>query len=112
MWDSDLLNNTIITDNILYYISSNNVQKLVKIVICSACINNIIQEVFGKKNKLGTYTILVDLKNNRKLIYASSNVYKIVWSTEKEFFLLIRDHKQILKKEVYTMNCYLSNKKI
>lgn len=87
--DSDLLNHTFITENILYYISDNIVKKLVKIIKCNGCLNNIIKNV-SDKNNLASYTILADLKNNGGLVYASHDVYKIVCSTEKEFFSLLR----------------------
>lgn len=48
------------------------------------------------------YTILVDLKNNGGLVYASHDVYKIVCSTEKEFSFLIGDSRtQIPKRGAY-----------
>jgi len=49
-----------IIDNILYYISGNIVRKLVKIIKCNGCIDNIIHNVFDNKSRLATYTILIE----------------------------------------------------
>jgi len=39
------------------------------------------------------YTILIDLKNNGSLIYASHDVYKIVCAIKTEFFIGTNNNK-------------------
>lgn len=75
--ESDLLNHTYIIENILYYICGNIVRKLVKRIKCNGCIDNIMKNVCDKKNTFASYTILVNLKNNGGLVYASHDVFKI-----------------------------------
>lgn len=96
--NSDL---TFVTNNVLYYISGFIVRKLLRIIECNTCINNIVS---NSKNILTAYTILVDLKNNGGLVYASQNVYKIVGTTEKEFAIVIGNNKRnIPKPDAYNL---------
>jgi len=41
------------------------------------------------RNNLSSYTILIDLKNNGSLVYASHDVYKIVCAIKTEFLMTI-----------------------
>lgn len=89
--DEDIVNNTFIKDNIMFYIPGFIIKKLLKIISCKRCIDNIIRNVKDKKNNFMPHILFIDAKNNGGLVYATENVIKILHSTEKVFLVSIRD---------------------
>ena len=69
----------IIKDNILYYITGFIVRKLLKIIDCSTCVDNLIEHSselnYSHKH---AYSILADAKNRGGLLKSSKNVMKLI----------------------------------
>lgn len=93
------LDNIFITNNVLYYIAGFIVKKLVQIIKCQGCISNIIQKVSENEKTLTGFSILIDLKDNGGLVYASHDLFKIVCATEKEFSMIIGDDRTKIPKK-------------
>jgi hypothetical protein len=69
----------IIKDNILYYITGFIVRKLLKIIDCSTCVDNLIEQSsehnYSHKH---VYSVLTDVKNGGGLLKSSKNVMKLI----------------------------------
>lgn len=84
------VNNNFLKENILYYIAGFIVKKIIPKLTCKGCIDNIIKNI---NERHSTYTILVDVKNNGGLVYASQDVHKIICATETELLMFIKTDK-------------------
>jgi hypothetical protein len=69
----------IIKDNILYYITGFIVRKFLKIIDCSTCVDNLIEQSsehnYSHKH---VYSVSTDVKNGGGLLKSSKNVMKLI----------------------------------
>jgi hypothetical protein len=79
----------IIKDNILYYITGFIVRNLLKIIDCSTCVDNLIEQSSEHNySHKRVYSVLTEVKNGGAFLKSSKNVKKLIKYIENSLIKL------------------------
>lgn len=94
--------NSMLKDNILYYISGFIVRKIIAKINCLDCKESLLVETHEHSyTSRGEHANLVNLKNLGGLVHVSQDVFRVVQLSEKVFFMAV--DLNVLGKDKYLM---------